>query len=155
MTSILLGDTDLIHTSKQQTMNKIEHPSMVTLINNTLERIPETSSGTYNAADPTAFSKGSIETTFKGMPVELIYNDCTWGNELRIYLRRQLIGAFYLSWDRVHNGKHWVNQESVIPRQKTKGLLKLLFLLNKELEPCIPDNEYWDDDPMGHPSMYI
>jgi len=137
-------------------MNQIKHPSLVTLIENTLERIPETSSGTYNKADPTAFSKGSIDTKYNGMPIILAYHDCTWGNELRIYRDNLvLIGSFYLTWDQTHNGKHWVTTTSVIPRQKTKGLIKLLFMLNKQLEPVIPDNEYWEDDPMGCLSDYI
>jgi len=133
-------------------MNKMTHPSIVNLINETLTRVPETSSGTYNRADPTAYSKGSIDTTFKGMPITLAYHDCTWGNELRIYRDNKVIGAFYLTWDQLYKGGI---QESVIPRQKTRGLLKLLFLLNKELEPFISDHEYYDDDPMGCLSDYI
>jgi len=136
-------------------MNKVTHPSVIALMHETLARIPETSSGTYNKTDPTHWSKGSIDAFMKTKTkFTLAYHDCTWGNEIRIYRRDKEIGSFYLTWDRIHNGKHWVNQESVIPRQETKGLLKLLFMLNQYLEPFIRDEDYWDD-PMGCPSDYI
>lgn len=130
-----------------------EHPSVCNLIGFVLSCIPETSSGTYNRADPTAWSKGSITLTFQEEPYTLHYNDCTWGNTLIIIKGRIELGRFYFGWDRRHRDGKWMTQESVTPRQDTKGLLKLLFQLKPLLEP-VPEPEYFDD-PMGCPSDYI
>ena len=131
---------------------KLTHPSLINLINQTLLRIPEVTHGTYNKQDPTAFSKGHIDTLYKGDSIDLSYHDVTWGNELTIMINDKEIGSFYLTWDQTYNGKHWVTTESVIPRQKTKGLIKLLYLINQELE-IIPEPDY-SEDPYGCLSDY-
>ena len=57
-------------------MKQLNHPSVVNLISDIIDRIPETSSGTYNKQDPTAYSRGCIKVD----GFDLNYHDCTWGN---------------------------------------------------------------------------
>jgi len=134
-------------------MEKLTHPSLVKLVDDIIERIPETASGTYNRQDPTAWSKGSLDTDYKGTPINLSYHDCTWGIELRISIRNKTLGEFYLTWDQEYNGKGWDTIPSVIPRQDKKGLIVLLARLRPKLE-IVPNEDYWADCPHGSPSMY-
>ena len=62
-------------------MKTLTHPSLVNLVNNLIQRIPVTKSGTYNQRqDATHFQKGFIEYKLKGwdFPVTIEYSDCTW-----------------------------------------------------------------------------
>ena len=139
--------------------NTTTHPSVITLINYILSCIPETFSGTYNRADPTAWSKGHLIIITPDSNYLLEYHDCTWGNTLRISKNGDELGSFYLGWDDVglmKDGKR-INQESVTPRQDTPGLFKLIFQLKPLLEPIpepVCDDDCYDD-PMGCISDYI
>ena len=155
-------------------MKEIKHETAIRLIENVLDCIPQSSSGTYNRQDPTAFSKGSVDTEYKGMRIRLSYDDCTWGITLTIsklvprfpdvnpipeydkdfYWKEKDLGEFYLTWDRELIDGKWINVSRLIPRQKTSGLLKFLHILKKNLEP-VPLPVYDEDEGMGCPSMYM
>lgn len=128
----------------------IFHPAAIELANDILVRIPQKEEGIYDKADPTAYSKGdyivnlSSEQTFK-----LSYVNCTWGIELTIlrekesqhgYLYFKKIGGFYLTLNEMRVDERWVRTDVLIPRQESKGLLKLLYLLSKQLPP-VPEIE--------------
>lgn len=59
----------------------ISHPSALRLFWDLIDLIPETSKGTYNRADPTAYSKGNT----KCQGLYLKYSDNTWGIDLEIW----------------------------------------------------------------------
>ena len=130
-------------------MKRIQHPSFVRLLNKIVDDTPETSSGTYNRADPTCFSKGSQFFEYDGKRFKFEYNDVTWGIEIEIskmserfpgevdtpdknhpfYWKEEKIAGFYINRDEKFDRKteKWVHFEEVILRQKNlKGMPGLL-----------------------------
>ena len=61
-------------------MKTITHPIAIRLIEELLDLIPQTESGTYNKMDPTAYTKGKLNLD----GILISYNDCGWGITLNI-----------------------------------------------------------------------
>lgn len=143
------------------------HNSLNNLCNNVIERIPKGESGTYNNADPTYYEKGSTYVQWNNKWWKLKYWDCVWGVEITIYrvkprftdidykgkpdgsyLWQEIeLGSFYITTDTYpKEGGGWKHVTKVIPRQKPKGLIKLMYSLSKLLPE--PKEEIYFEDAM-------
>jgi hypothetical protein len=138
---------DLSSASRRFKGNK--HPLCIALIQDLLDRIPSTSSGTYNQADPTAYEKGSMQ--FRGLEIE--YNDCTWGVELTISVAssHMELASIYLSFE----GR---GEYELIPRDSWDNswfmrIRKMLPAIKKryksKADTYSQDNERWVDPAGG------
>jgi len=97
------------------------HPSVIKLFNDLYDLVPQTSHGTYNGADPTAFFKGSdkLDTRIFGRINHwtLSYADCTWGVEWEIRNEyKEVIANFYDTRDK----------EGILWREPNYGFLRFL-----------------------------
>lgn len=130
------------------------HPSVINLLEELQLRIPESSSGTYNKADPTHYEKGTLEFNQGGKDFMIAYNDCTWGVEFELYLkpakrRLVLLSGIYLSRgfglndpSTFHKRGKWI-----------KGTFNILHKFVRDI-PVVPEKtqEYWENhepDPWG------
>ena len=73
--------------------SNIRHAFLIRKVEGLIDRAYQQSSGTYNIADPTYFSKSIIE--FRGYSIFL--NDCTWGVEITIKKGSKELASIYFT----------------------------------------------------------
>ena len=111
----------------------IRQAFLIRKVEGLIDRAHEYSSGTYNRADSTHFSKSIIE--FRGFSIFL--NDCTWGVEITIKNGSKELASIYFT----DEGRQ---RNVLIPRENwSHKWFRLFDAINKEL-PII-ERKYYDD----------
>ena len=111
----------------------IRQAFLIRKVEGLIDRAYEYSSGTYNRADSTHFSKSIIE--FRGFSIFL--NDCTWGVEITIKNGSKELASIYFT----DEGRQ---RNVLIPRENwSHKWFRLFDAINNEL-PIIERN-YYDD----------